>query len=196
MVSKQTPSQTIGPFFSYCLTPGQYEYPLTDIAGPNLIEDEIDGARIRVTGQVLDGEGNPVDDAMIEIWQADPQGRYAHPADPRGTNSRFRGFGRVGTGTDPDNRFFFDTVKPGSVDDSQAPHLNMIVHMRGMLNHAFTRVYFSDEAAANATDPVLQSVDEARRATLIAEREETEDGVTYRFDIHMQGENETVFFDA
>ena len=139
MSPKQTPSQTLGPYFSYCLTPGQYEYPLTDIAGANLIEGGIDGDRIRVTGQVLDGEGKPIDDAMIEIWQADPQGRYAHPADPRGSNSRFRGFGRVGTGTDPDNRFFFDTVKPGCVDDSQAPHLNMIVHMRGMLNHLIGR---------------------------------------------------------
>lgn len=196
MSPKQTPSQTLGPYFSYGLTPGQYGYPLTGIAGSNLIEDEIEGARIRVTGQVLDGEGNAIDDAMIEIWQADAQGRYAHPADPRGSNSRFRGFGRVGTGTDPDSLFFFDTLKPGSVDGIQAPHLNMIIQMRGMLNHTFTRVYFSDEAEANAADPVLQSVDAARRATLIAMREETGDGVVYRFDIHMQGENETVFFDA
>ncbi len=93
---------------------------------------------------------------MIEIWQADSEGRYAHPADPRGSNQLFRGFGRCGTGTLPENRFAFRTVKPGSVDGEQAPHVNVIVFMRGMLTHAYTRLYFSDEAEANARDPVLQ----------------------------------------
>src|SRR3546814_4898782 len=87
---------------------------------------------------------------MIEIWQADPQGRYEHPADTRGANMAFRGFGRCGTGTDPEKRFVFDTLKPGAADDSEAPHINVIVFMRGLLSHLYTRVYFADEEAANA----------------------------------------------
>jgi protocatechuate 3,4-dioxygenase alpha subunit len=132
----------------------------------------------------------------VEIWQADSRGRYAHPADSRGSNQRFRGFGRFGTGTDPENRFIFDTIKPGSVDGVQAPHINVILFMRGMLSHAHTRLYFSDEAAANARDPVLQNVPDDRRGTLIAEHEEGPAAALYRFDIHMQGEEETVFFDV
>ena len=104
-----------------------------------MAEGDIEGERIRVEGRVFDGAGNPISDALIEIWQADSLGRYAHPADPRGSNSTFKGFGRCGTGTDPRNRFWFDTIKPGKVDADQAPHLNVIVSMRGMLLHAFTR---------------------------------------------------------
>ena len=154
------------------------------------------GTRIRVEGRVFDGAGAIVPDAMIEIWQADAQGRYAHPADGRSSNASFKGFGRTGTGTDPENRFIFDTVKPGPIGDGQAPHLNVIVFMRGMLLHAFTRIYFSDEAAANTADPVLSSVPGDRRATLIAARQDGPGGVVYVFDIHMQGDQETVFFDA
>src|SRR5690606_38453691 len=117
-----------------------------------------------------------------------------HPADPRPRNGDFLGFGRFGTGTDPKSRFLFDTIKPGRVDEVQAPHIAVIVFMRGILLHAYTRLYFSDEAAANAADPVLQSVPAERRDTLIARREETPDGVVYRFAIHMQGPRETVFF--
>jgi len=193
---RQTPSQTVGPYFAYALTAEQYGYPLTSIAGGTLVTGDVEGERIRIEGRVFDGEGKPVDDAMIEIWQADAKGRYAHPADPRGSNTAFKGFGRMGTGTDRENRFIFDTVKPGSVDGRQAPHINVIVTMRGLLVHAFTRIYFSDEATANARDPVLSSVPAERRATLIAERKETPTGIVYRFDIHMQGPNETVFFDA
>jgi protocatechuate 3,4-dioxygenase alpha subunit len=193
---KQTPSQTVGPYFAYALTAEQYGYPLTSIAGGTLARGDTEGERIRIEGRVLDGEGEPVDDAMIEIWQADARGRYAHPADPRGSNTAFKGFGRMGTGTDPERRFIFDTVKPGSVDGRQAPHINVIVTMRGLLVHAFTRIYFSDEAAANAKDSVLGSVPADRRATLVAERSETPGGVLYRFDIRMQGPKETVFFDA
>ena len=145
---------------------------------------------------MIDGGGTPVNDAMIEIWQADSEGRYAHPADRRGSNQRFRGFGRFGTGTDPETRFTFHTVKPGSVDGVQAPHINVIVFMRGILSHAYTRIYFSDEAEANARDPVLKEVPADRRPTLIAAREETAAATIYRFDIHMQGENETVFFEV
>jgi protocatechuate 3,4-dioxygenase alpha subunit len=133
---------------------------------------------------------------MLEIWQADGQGRYAHPADRRASNVRFKGFGRCGTGTDPKSRFAFETIKPGATGDGQAPHVNLIVFMRGMLCHVFTRIYFDDEAEANARDPVLASVEEARRGTLIATRQTTPAGTVYRFDLHMQGPRETVFFDV
>ena len=196
MTLKQTPSQTVGPYFAYGLTPEQYGYPLTSIAGSALAQSDTEGTRIRIEGRVLDGAGKPINDAMIEIWQADGRGRYAHPADPRGSNSGFKGFGRCGTGTDPENRFWFDTVKPASVDGRQAPHVNVTVFMRGMLLHAYTRIYFSDETAANAQDPVLAQVPADRRDTLIAKRAETPAGIVYRFDIHMQGTAETVFFDA
>lgn len=192
----QTPSQTVGPYFAYGLTPEQYGYPaLTSVAGSDLRTPEIEGQEIRIEGQVLDGEGTPVNDAMIEIWQADPQGRYAHPADTRG-NVAFNGFGRCGTGTDPENRFVFDTVKPGAVDAAQAPHVNVIVFMRGLLTHLYTRIYFADEESANAQDPALQSVPAARRGTLVAERRDEAGVAVYSFDIHMQGDQETVFFDV
>jgi protocatechuate 3,4-dioxygenase alpha subunit len=193
---RQTPSQTVGPFFAYALTPEQYGYDFASIADGALVEGDVPGQRIRIEGRVLDGNGDVVPDAMIEIWQADEQGRYAHPADPRGSNVGFKGFGRMGTGTDPQARFIFDTIKPGSVDGAQAPHVNVIVFMRGLLLHAYTRMYFSDEAAANARDPVLASVPAERRHTLIAVKNETSSGTTYRLDIHMQGPNETVFFDV
>src|ERR1700692_2595520 len=166
---RQTPSQTVGPYFAYGLSPEQYGYQqtLTSIAGSQMADGEVEGERIRVEGRVFDGAGNPISDALIEIWQADAMGRYA---DPRGSNRTFKGVGRCGTGTDPQNRFWFDTVRPGQVDTDQAPHLNVIVSMRGMLLHAFTRIYFSDESA-NAVDKVLNAVPEARRNTLIATHE-------------------------
>jgi protocatechuate 3,4-dioxygenase alpha subunit len=190
---RQTPSQTVGPYFAYGLVPEQYGYQqnLTSIAGSRMAEGDSEGERIRVEGRVFDGVGNPISDALIEIWQADSLGRYAHPADPRGSNNTFKGFGRCGTGTDPQFRFWFETIKPGKVD-GQAPHLNVIVSMRGMLLHAFTRIYFPGEPA-NATDKVLNAVPPGRRETLIATRL---GGNVYRFDIHMQGDKETVFFDA
>ncbi len=193
---KQTPSQTVGPYFAYGLTAPQYGYAHDSIASPTLTEDDTPGARIRVEGIVYDGNGEPINDAMVEIWQADSSGRFQHPDDPRRPNAKFVGFGRCGTGTDPQNRFWFDTVKPGVAEDGSAPHINLILFARGMLVHAYTRIYFSDEEAANATDTVLATVPEDRRATLIAKREETPTGTVYRFDIHMQGENETVFFDV
>jgi protocatechuate 3,4-dioxygenase alpha subunit len=199
MSSNQTPSQTVGPYFAFGLTSKQYNYPLGSIAGGDVADETTEGERIRVVGRVLDGKGEPVDDAMIEIWQANTHGRYNHPADDRKDNlldPDFKGFGRVGTGTDPQNRFIFDTVKPGAIGDGQAPHINVIVFMRGLLVHAYTRIYFSDEAEANAVDPVLSSVEAGRRETLIARRDDTSAGTVYRFDIHMQGERETVFFDA
>ena len=192
MTLKQTPSQTVGPYFAYGLTPKQYGYPFKELAGGDLTTPDTEGERIRIEGCVYDGEGNTVPDAMIEIWQADAQGRYAHPNDPRSSNSTFKGFGRFGTGTDKQDRFIFDTIKPGSVDGEQAPHISVIIMMRGLLSHTFTRIYFSDEEAANARDAVLNSVEESRRDTLIAKRE----GSVYRFDIRMQGDDETVFFDV
>ena len=196
MTLKQTPSQTVGPYFAYGLTPEQYRYPFRSLVGNVLADADTDGEHIRIEGRVLDGDGTAIDDAMVEIWQADAQGRYAHPGDPRGSNATFVGFGRVGTGTDPQHRFSFQTIKPGPIGDGSAPHLNVILFMRGMLSHVYTRIYFSDEQAANAADPVLSQLDETRRGTLIAQREDTAGGPVYRLDIHMQGEAETVFFDV
>lgn len=195
MKQGQTPSQTVGPFFAYGLTAPQYGYPFSGIASDLLAGEDVPGERIRIVGNVFDGAGEAIPDAMIEIWQADAEGRYAHPADGRGSNQAFRGFGRFGTGTDPERRFQFRTIKPGSVDGIQAPHINVIVFMRGMLTHAYTRLYFSDEGDSNAKDPALLTVPAARRETLIARREDSPTGVSYRFDIRMQGDRETVFFD-
>jgi protocatechuate 3,4-dioxygenase alpha subunit len=192
MAYRQTPSQTVGPFFSFGLAPEQYGYDFRSIAGSAVADDSTPGTRIRIVGRVFDGEGQPLSDALIEIWQADAEGRYAHPADARSSNAGFKGFGRTGTGTDPENRFVFDTVMPGSVP-GQAPHINVIVLARGMLNHLYTRLYFEDQAEPNARDPVLQSVPADRRNTLMARREGT---TTYRFDIRLQGDGETVFFDV
>ena len=192
----QTPSQTVGPFFAFGLSAPQYGYLHDAIASGDLADDSVRGERIEIAGQVLDGAGVPVSDAMVEIWQADSEGRYAHPADGRPSNQNFRGFGRFGTGTEPGNRFIFRTIKPGPVDAEQAPHITVVVFMRGMLTHAYTRLYFSDEEQANARDAVLKSVPEDRRATLIARRDETSASPLYRFDIHLQGDEETVFFDV
>jgi protocatechuate 3,4-dioxygenase alpha subunit len=192
MAFRQTPSQTVGPFFSFGLAPEQYGYNFRSIAGATLADDNTPGRHIRIVGRLFDGEGQPLSDALIEIWQADAEGRYAHPADPRSSNAAFKGFGRTGTGTDPGHRFAFDTVMPGSVA-GQAPHINVIVLARGMLNHLYTRLYFEDQAEANARDPVLQSVPPERRATLLARRDGT---ATYHFDILLQGDGETVFFDV
>ncbi|HEX6609362.1 MAG TPA: protocatechuate 3,4-dioxygenase subunit alpha [Hyphomicrobiaceae bacterium] len=192
MALRQTPSQTVGPFFSFGLAPEQYGYNFRSIAGSAVADDGTAGTRIRIVGRVFDGEGQPLNDALIEIWQADAEGRYAHPADPRSSNAAFKGFGRTGTGTDPESRFVFDTVMPGSVA-GQAPHINVIVLARGMLNHLYTRLYFEDQAEANARDPILQSVPAERRTTLLARRD---GATTYRFDIRLQGDAETVFFDV
>jgi protocatechuate 3,4-dioxygenase, alpha subunit len=195
-VSGITPSQTVGPFFKYGLTPnGQYEW--NDAFTGNLITPDASGERIRIEGRVFDGEGAPVPDAMLEIWQADAQGRFADPQDKRALpNAKFRGFGR--SGTDANGTFVFDTIKPGSVPDPdgkpQAPHVLLVVFARGMLRHLYTRIYFADEAS-NAGDPVLALVPAERRATLIAARESGNGNAVYRLDLHLQGQAETVFFD-
>ncbi|MGE4219640.1 MAG: protocatechuate 3,4-dioxygenase subunit alpha [Alphaproteobacteria bacterium] len=197
MALKQTPSQTVGPFFAYGLTAPQYGYAFGGIAGSAIAGEATEGRRIRIVGQVFDGTGEAVLDAMIEVWQANAAGRYAHPADPRRDNldPAFKGFGRFGTGTDPQRRFIFDTVKPGALGDGQAPHISLIVTARGVPNHLYTRLYFPDEAEANSHDPVLSSVPASRRDTLIAAFAAEPGGAVYRFDIHLQGPHETVFFD-
>jgi protocatechuate 3,4-dioxygenase alpha subunit len=183
-----TPTQTIGPFFS----PALLRDPQNVLA-----TDDTAGERIRIEGRVLDGAGNVVPDALIEIWQANSHGRFNHPRDRRDLplDPEFSGFGR--SGTDDDGVYWFETIKPGPVpfEDAQmqAPHLSVTVHARGMLNHAQTRLYFEDEPA-NADDPILALVPADRRSTLIARREEATGAVTYRLDIVLQGRGETVFF--
>ncbi|HEX9725401.1 MAG TPA: protocatechuate 3,4-dioxygenase subunit alpha [Vicinamibacteria bacterium] len=194
---RQTPSQTVGPFFAHALTPERYGR--RGIADRELVKDGAPG-EIWIEGRVWDGEGEPISDALIEIWQADASGRYHHPAAPRGglpLEPDFKGFGR--TGSDDEGRYRFHTLKPGRVAGRngglQAPHINVTFFARGLLSHAYTRIYFDDEAAANADDPVLRCVPEERRATLTARRSDSSRGIVYRFDIHTQGHEETVFFD-
>ncbi|RFU48295.1 protocatechuate 3,4-dioxygenase subunit alpha [Paraburkholderia sp. DHOC27] len=192
---KQTPSQTVGPYFAYGLCPEQYNFDLKSLFTPAVADHEAAGEHITIVGQVFDGDGNVVGDAMLEVSQLDSNGRY--PASRAEIEaSGFRGFARVGTGTDPQKRFIVETVKPGCASADEAPHLNVIVTMRGMLLHTFTRIYFDDEAAANERDSVLGLVPAARRGTLIARREAGTSKTVYRFDIYMQGEQETVFFDV
>jgi protocatechuate 3,4-dioxygenase alpha subunit len=190
MTSRQTPSQTAGPFFHYALSPEHGGYPFRSLADAALAEPGVAGERIRVTGSVIDGEGKPMGDVLIEVWQADAEGRYAHPADPRASNAAFKGFGRVATNAD--GTYSFETVKPGPIGDGQAPHITLMLFSRGMQNHLYTRIYFPDEEPANAKDPVLASVPPDRCSTLLARR--TPGG--YAFDIRVQGGDETVFFDV
>lgn len=199
-MSELTPSQTVGPFYAYGLTPkgrahwdpdGTYSWKET--VGDNLITPDASGQKIHITGIIRDGDGVPIPDAMLEIWQADSQGRYAHPRDPRAPNASFKGFGR--SACNKGGEFGFDTIKPGQVPGPngklQAPHVVVCIFSRGMLRQVYTRMYFPDEAS-NATDQILALVPEDRRHTLIAKKEK--DGV-YRFDIKVQGDDETVFFE-
>jgi protocatechuate 3,4-dioxygenase, alpha subunit len=194
-MSGQTPSQTVGPYFTMRLS-GEGENVLT--------APETDGQRIRLEGRVFDGDRKHIEDALVELWQANAAGRYRHPADDRSDvpiDDAFTGFGRCASDFHT-GAYSFLTIKPGPLPHpdggTQAPHLSLTIQARGMLNPTYTRIYFSDESAANAVDPVLQSVAADRRATLIAEHVETaETGVpTYRFDIRYQGDDETVFFDV
>jgi protocatechuate 3,4-dioxygenase alpha subunit len=187
----QTASQTVGPFFSFGMVEKGDEN--------NLVSEAVKGERIVIRGRVLDGEGEAVPDALIEIWQADANGFFNHPDDPHRENAdpNFRGFGRADTISD--GQFSFRTIKPGRVPfDSrrfQAPHVSVRIFSRGMLTHAYTRFYFSDEDEANASDTILNIVEPERRQTLILQRRESSDGAVYVLDIKLQGRDETVFFD-
>ena len=190
---RQTPSQTVGPFFAYGLTPTQYNYGFDSLFSPTIARPEAQGEHILLTGTVFDGKGLPIADALLEFLQPDARGHYIRtPHEAR--ESGFSGFARVGTGTDPDARYQVETIKPGVAVPGDAPHIDVIVLMRGVLLHAFTRVYFEDEAS-NEMDPVLLTVPATRQHTLIAKREPIAGKRVYRFDIHMQGDAETVFFD-
>jgi protocatechuate 3,4-dioxygenase, alpha subunit len=188
-----TPSQTIGPFLAIAL-------PWPD--GPLVVPPGTPGA-IEITGQVFDGAGAPVPDALVETWQADPDSRFDHPDDPRGPVAPpvagFRGFGR--SATDDGGRYQLSTLRPGALPcpggGTEAPHLDVSVFARGLLDRVVTRIYFPDEADANAADPVLAAItDPARRATLIASADTDRPASGFRFDIRLQGEHETVFFDV
>jgi protocatechuate 3,4-dioxygenase, alpha subunit len=188
-----TPSQTVGPYFSMRLA----------AEGQNvLVTPDTIGDRIRIQGHVFDGDRKPIEDALLELWQANDAGRYNHPHDDRADvalDPTFVGFGRCATGFG-DGSYAFLTIMPGAVPapdgGRQAPHLNIVIQARGMLNPTYTRVYFPEEAAANAMDPVLRSVPAERRATLMAELIDDDALPTYRFDIRYQGADETVFFDV
>jgi len=199
---KESASQTAGPYVHIGLAPHQagfdtFEKNFTNVVAP----PGVAGERITIEGRVIDGSGTPVRDVLIELWQANAAGRYNHPADrqDKPLDPAFRGFGRAcsdfKTGI-----WTFETIKPGSVagraGKPMAPHVNLWLVSRGINIGLATRMYFPDEAEANAADPVLNLIEwEVRRKTLIADRETRGGNVVYRFDIHLQGPQETVFFD-
>ena len=178
-----TPWQTVGPFFHFALP---FE------TGPQLVSDDLVDA-VGLSGAVLDGEGRPIPDALVEVWQAGPDGKFAQRTGIHEKPTGFRGFGRCST--DADGEYEFVTVKPAGVPTTegkpQAPHIAMSVFARGMLRRVVTRVYFDDEPDANATDPLLTELGADRAATLVART--TAGG--YRFDVRFQGSDETVFLD-
>ncbi len=186
-----TPSQTVGPFFHLGMARAEWS---------DLTAAHPAGERIAIEGRVIDGDGAPVPDAVIELWQANAAGRYNHPDDQqtdKPLDPHFRGFGRVAT--DAEGQFRVVTIKPGPVpgrgNSLQAPHINLVLFARGLLKHLYTRIYFADEPA-NAGDPLLTSIeDEAARRSLLARREQGGSPALYRFDIVLQGEGETAFLD-
>jgi len=183
-----TPSQTVGPFFRIELTTD--EHCLNCVAGP-----QARGERVWIRFRVLDGDGAPVSDAMLETWQADSNGKYNHPDDPqpKQLDPGWLGFGRLGTGDD--GTCVLESIKPGRVPGTlQAPHLTLAVFARGMLKQLYTRVYFALDAANN-DDPVLQLVPPERRETLMAWPDPARPGYWF-FDVILQGDRETVFFDV
>jgi protocatechuate 3,4-dioxygenase alpha subunit len=179
---RSTPSQTIGPFFHLCL-------PREELCRP--AHPAAKGEHIRLLCRVRDRDGVPVNDALIELWQADAAGIYDHPDDPRRASHdpAVSGFARLST--NENGECLFDTVKPGKISDVDAPHINVSVFARGLLKRAATRIYFSGDRS-NDRDPVLQLVPADRRGTLVARLTE---GSTWIFDIHLAGGQETVFFD-
>jgi protocatechuate 3,4-dioxygenase alpha subunit len=202
----ETPSQTGGPYVHIGLAPKQAGFEIfKNNFGNVLVQPETHGERIRLEGRVFDGSGSLVRDVLIEIWQANAEGRYAHPADPQGTalDQHFRGWGRAGADFES-GVYRFETIKPGPVPGRgsarQAPHICMVLFARGINLGLHTRVYFSDEAEANSRDAVLDGIEwEARRQTLVAQRREVDGEAVYTFDVRLQntpdGGAETVFFD-
>jgi protocatechuate 3,4-dioxygenase alpha subunit len=204
--ARQTPGQTVGPFFRQGLVrcaevfqSSQLCRAEQDVIHNLLADDATVGERVRLEGTVYDGLDRPVPDALLEIWQADAAGRYAHAlhSGERPRETAFQGFGRAAT--DDSGRFFFETIRPGPVPGpggtAQAAHINVVLGARGLPTLAFTRIYFAEDPAL-ARDPVLALVPAARRATLLAQRlAESPGRRTHVFDVHLQGERETVFFD-
>ena len=185
-----TPSQTVGPFFHFGLTD---KHSIGHIADP-----QAQGERVHLKCRVLDGDGMPLNDAMVEIWQANAEGKYNHPEDrqQKAIEPAFYGFGRAAT--HEDGNCEFETIKPGRVpglgNALQAPHLNVAIFARGMLKQLYTRIYFFGDPA-NQEDSVLAMVPAKRRATLLAQPDVSRQD-TWLFDVHLQGEQETVFFDV
>lgn len=183
-----TPSQTVGPYL---------HLGLTWLNIDDLAKDAPEKDRIVVSGRIVDADGNPIPDAMLEVWQANGVGKYAHAEDTQDkpVDKNFAGYGRIPT--DKDGRFRFTTIKPGRVpglgNSLQAPHIVVALFMRGLLRHLYTRIYFSDEAS-NLSDPVLALIEDGRRNTVVAQHVAGTN--EYRWDIAMQGDHETVFFDA
>ncbi|WP_159589269.1 protocatechuate 3,4-dioxygenase subunit alpha [Chelativorans xinjiangense] len=196
---KETPSQTAGPYVHIGLTPNICEisgvYP--EDLGTRMVDDKTKGERITVKMRIFDGTGSVIKDALIEIWQADADGLYNSPSEPRGkADPNFTGWGRQASDVET-GVFTFETIKPGRVPfpdgRPQAPHISLWIVARGINLGLQTRMCFADEEKANAEDPVLSRLEhQSRIATLVAPR----DGDTYTFDIHLQGEKETVFFDV
>lgn len=199
---KESPSQTAGPYVHIGLTPNFAE--ITGVydkdPGSEMLTPDTKGERITVTGRIFDGADAPVNDAVVEIWQADADGVFVAPQGPHSNSGpSFSGWGRNPTSSD--GSFRFETIKPGPVPGPggmpMAPHIAVWIVARGINIGLSTRLYFEDEAEANATDPVLNRVmDPRRRQTLIARRSETNGVSTYTLDIHLQGDKETVFFDV
>ncbi|WP_270935075.1 protocatechuate 3,4-dioxygenase subunit alpha [Falsiroseomonas oryzae] len=199
----ETASQTAGPYVHIGLIPKQAGFDIFETnLGETLVTPAVQGERIRIEGRIYDGTGTPVRDALVEIWQADSFGRHNHPADrqdgPR--DEAFRGWGRTGTDFQT-GLWCFETIKPGRVAGRRghrrmAPHISLWIVARGINIGLSTRLYFEDEAEANAEDPVLRIIEQPeRRKTLIARRETREGRPVYILDIRLQGEGETVFFD-
>ena len=206
-VRRETASQTAGPYVHIGLAPKAAGFDIFENSfGSVLFDAQTKGERIRIEGRVFDGIGTVLKDVLIEIWQANAEGKYAHPADRQPGKSldpHFRGWGRSCTDFET-GIYTFDTIKPGAAEGRNgrimAPHISAWIVARGINIGLNTRIYFSDEAAANAKDPVINLIEwEARRKTLVAERTDrrSDDGAAvYRFDIRLQGEDETVFFDV
>jgi protocatechuate 3,4-dioxygenase alpha subunit len=201
----ETPSQTAGPYVHIGLIPQQAGFDIFEKPFGNVLTERgTAGERIRIEGRVLDGSGSPCRDILLEVWQANSAGRYNHPADQqrdKALDPGFRGWGRTGTAFDT-GLYQFDTIKPGPVIGRRgykpmAPHVNFWLVARGINTGLATRMYFEDEAALNEQDPVLRMIEPAvRRQTLLARRESRDHGIVYVFDIHLQGADETVFFDV